>query len=141
MDITGLGSIADLAKTVVDKIFPDKTQEEKDKLTLALAQMNSELTQLTAQTDINKVEAGSNSLFVSGWRPWIGWICGMGLAYVSLIEPISRFIAKVLCQYTGEFPIIDTTITMQVLLGMLGLAGFRSWDKMNGTAKLKILSL
>jgi len=135
MDITGLGSIADLAKTVVDKIFPDKTQEEKDKLTLALAQMNSELTQLTAQTDINKVVAASNSLFVSGWRPWIGWICGMGLAYVSLIEPISRFIAKVLCQYTGEFPLIDTTITMQVLLGMLGLAGFRSWDKMNGTAK------
>jgi hypothetical protein len=135
MDITGLGSIADLASTVVNKIWPDKTQAEKDKMALALAQMNNELQQMTAQTDINKVEAGSNSLFVAGWRPCIGWICGAGLAYVSLIEPFSRFVAKVLYSYNGEFPLIDTTITMQVLLGMLGLAGMRSWDKLNGTAK------
>lgn len=134
MDITGLGSIADLAKTVVDKIWPDKTQEEKDKMAMALAEMNNELSQLSAQTDIDKVEAASGSTFVSGWRPFIGWICGVALAYVSLIEPLARFIAQVIYKYIGTFPVIDTTITMQVLLGMLGLAGFRSWDKKNGVA-------
>jgi len=134
VDITGLGSIADLAKTVVDKIWPDKTQEEKDKMAMALAEMNNELSQLSAQTDIDKVEAASGSTFVSGWRPFIGWICGVALAYVSLIEPLARFIAQVIYKYIGTFPVIDTTITMQVLLGMLGLAGFRSWDKKNGVA-------
>lgn len=134
MDITGLGSIADLANTVVNKIWPDKTQAEKDQMALALAEMNNELTQMTAQTDIDKVEAASNSTFASSWRPLIGYICGFGLAYASIIEPFARFIAKVLCNYQGAFPVIDTTLTMQILLGMLGLAGFRSLDKKNGIA-------
>lgn len=135
MDITGLGSIADLANTVVNKIWPDKTQEEKDKMALALAEMNNEMQQMTAQTDINKVEAASSSLFVAGWRPAVGWISAIALGYVALIEPLARFTAQVLYQYSGNFPVIDTTITMQVLLGMLGLAGMRSFDKKNGTSK------
>jgi hypothetical protein len=135
MDITGLGSIADLANTVVNKIWPDKTQEEKDKMALALAEMNNEMQQMTAQTDINKVEAASSSLFVAGWRPAVGWISAIALGYVALIEPLARFTAQVLYQYAGNFPVIDTTITMQVLLGMLGLAGMRSFDKKNGTSK------
>lgn len=134
MDITGLGSVADLAKTVVDKIWPDKTQAEKDRMALALAEMNAELSQMTAQTDINKIEAGHAHWFVSSWRPLIGYICGFGLAYASIIEPLARFIAKVFYEYQGAFPVIDTTLTMQILLGMLGLAGFRSWDKFNGVA-------
>jgi len=86
-----------------------------------------------AQIDVNKEEAKSSSLFVSGWRPWIGWICGNALLYVAIIEPIARFIAT-MYGYTGTFPTIDTSLTMQVLLGMLGLAGLRSYDKKQGTA-------
>ena len=86
-----------------------------------------------AQIDVNKEEAKSSSLFVAGWRPWIGWICGNALLYVAIIEPIARFIAT-MYGYTGTFPTIDTSLTMQVLLGMLGLAGLRSYDKKQGTA-------
>lgn len=61
-------------------------------------------------------------------------MCGFGLAYASIIEPLMRFIAT-LCGYTGDFPVIDTTITMQVLLGMLGLGVMRTKEKKDGTHK------
>ena len=86
-----------------------------------------------AQIEVNKEEAKSNSLFVSGWRPFIGWTCGVALLYVALIEPIARFVCT-MAGYSGAYPVIDTNLTMQVLLGMLGLAGMRSFDKKVGTA-------
>lgn len=86
-----------------------------------------------AQIDVNKEEAKSISLFVSGWRPFVGWVCGVALLYVALVEPFARFLCTTL-GYTGAYPVIDTSLTMQVLLGMLGLAGMRSYDKKVGTA-------
>ncbi len=87
-----------------------------------------------AQVNVNAVEAASASLFVSGWRPFIGWVCGLSLLYVSLLEPFARYIAVVGFAYAGAFPVVDTTITMQVLFGMLGMAGLRSLDKAKGVA-------
>jgi hypothetical protein len=86
-----------------------------------------------AQIAVNAEEAKSSSFFVAGWRPFTGWVCGVALAYVSLLEPIARFVAT-LAGYSGTFPTIDTTMTMQVLLGMLGLGALRSTDKKNGVA-------
>ena len=88
-----------------------------------------------AQIEVNKEEAKSSDLFVAGWRPFVGWICGFGLAYASILEPAARFTAKVMFDYVGFFPEIDTTITMQVLFGMLGMAGMRTWEKGKGVAK------
>jgi hypothetical protein len=82
-----------------------------------------------AQISVNLEEAKSESLFVRGWRPATGWICNISFAYVALIEPLARFIATVGFDYAGAFPEIDTNLTLQVLLGMLGLAGLRSFDK------------
>ena len=86
-----------------------------------------------AQIAVNTEEAKSSSFFVAGWRPFTGWVCGVALAYVSLLEPIARFVAT-LAGYSGAFPAIDTNLTMQVLLGMLGLGALRSTDKKNGVA-------
>jgi hypothetical protein len=97
-------------------------------------QQNGDLQVMASQMEINKIEAQNPSLFVSGWRPFIGWGCGFAFLYVSLFEPIIRFIASVGFKYTGAFPTIDATITMQVLLGLLGLAGMRSWEKKEGVA-------
>jgi hypothetical protein len=74
MDITGLGSVADLAKTVVSRIWPDKTQEDQAQLAAALVLVQGQL-------DANKAEASNPTLFVSGWRPFIGWICGLACAW------------------------------------------------------------
>jgi hypothetical protein len=87
-----------------------------------------------AQIAVNTEEAKSSSTFVAGWRPFVGWVGGSAFAYVSIVEPIARFIAAVGFGYHGVFPVIDTTVTMQVLVGILGLGAFRSFDKKNGTA-------
>jgi Holin of 3TMs, for gene-transfer release len=105
-----------------------KAQQAYD---LEMAKIEQSL--ITAQTDINKIEAANPSIFVSGWRPFVGWVCAVALLYVAILEPLIRFVAKVIFGYQGEFPVIDTTITMQVLLGMLGLSGMRSFDKFKGT--------
>jgi hypothetical protein len=87
-----------------------------------------------AQVAVNEQEAKSASLFVSGWRPAVGWTCGAALAYVAILEPVLRFAATVWFDYKGGFPTIDTEITMQVLIGILGIGGLRSFDKFKGVA-------
>lgn len=125
----------DLIKTGLDKFFPDADTELKGKLEAAASEINNSYQLQLSQLEINKVEAGSTSLFVSGWRPAIGWVCGVSLLYAALVEPIARFIATVLFTYTGLFPIINTELTLQILLGLLGLAGMRSFEKSKGVTK------
>lgn len=125
----------DLIKTGLDKFFPDADTELKGKLAEAASQINNDYQLQLAQLDINKAEASSSSLFVSGWRPAIGWICGFSLCYAAILEPIARFTALVIFAYVGTFPVIDTDITMQILVGLLGLAGMRTFEKHKGVAK------
>ncbi len=126
-------AIVTVGSQLITRLFPDPAQAAAANLELTKMQMSGELAQITGQLDINKVEAASTSVFVSGWRPFVGWVCGFGLGYVAIVEPIARFIAT-MGGYTGNFPVIDTTITMQVLLGMLGMGGLRTLDKIKGVA-------
>jgi hypothetical protein len=126
----GIGGIIQTVGKVADDLFTS----DEERLKAELDSFNAETARLQGQTDVNKVEAASLSLFVAGWRPAIGWICGLSLGYVSIFEPIGRFIAQVMYGYNGAFPAIDTTITMQILVGMLGLGLYRTMDKKNGTA-------
>jgi len=138
MSLDPLTAALDVGKILIQKIWPDpvKQSEEIRKLEQIrqngdLAQLNAQVQLLVGQLEINKIEAQSASLFVSGWRPAIGWICGFALAYSAIIEPFMRFIASI-NDYTGDFPVIDTTLTMQVLLGMLGLVAARTREKEKG---------
>ena len=87
------------------------------------------------QIAVNAEEAKSESLFVAGWRPACGWVGAIALAYSSILEPLAEFVAKVAFGYSGQFPTLDTTITMQVLFGILGLGAYRSYDKKAAPAK------
>lgn len=87
-----------------------------------------------AQIAVNTEEAKHASLFVAGWRPFVGWTCGVSLAYVGLVEPLLRFVATVGFGYGGQYPVVDTNLTMQVLVGLLGIGALRSLDKKNGVA-------
>jgi hypothetical protein len=118
----------DLVREVVSRVWPDATETDKQKAVMALAE-------LQAQTDINKIEAANQNIWVSGARPFILWICGVAFAYSALLEPLMRFISVVCFGYHGQFPVIDTNLTMQVLLGMLGLGAMRSYDKTKGAAR------
>lgn len=122
----------DLVSKIIDRVIPDRAAADKAKAELLVMQTKGELDQLSGQLDINKVEAGSQSVFVAGWRPFIGWICGFALAYAAVLEPISRFVAEVFFKYTGSFPAINTDITLQVLLGILGLGAYRTYERVQG---------
>jgi len=139
-DLTGLGSLFDFGGKIIDKLWPDPQKAQEAKIELFKLQQSGELAQLAAETDlakaqigVNAVEAGSSSLFVSGGRPFVIWVGGFGLAYAAILEPLLKFIAAVGFHYTGAFPVLDTTITMQVLFGILGLGAMRSYDKKNAT--------
>ena len=133
MALDPITAVLDIGNTLIQRIFPDPAQRDQAQLALLKMQQDGDLAAITGQMEINKVEAASSSVFVSGWRPFAGWVCGFGLAYVSILEPIARLIAT-LIGYHGDFPSIDTTLTMQVLLGMLGMGGLRSLDKIKGVA-------
>lgn len=128
-----------LLANLLDRIFPDPKVAADAKLEVMklaqsgeLAQLNANVQLATGQTEVNKAEASNASLFVSGWRPWCGWVGGISLAYASIIEPMGRFVATVGFHYTGTFPQIDTDVTLQVLLGLLGLSGMRTFERVKG---------
>ena len=134
----GIGEAIDgvtgLINNTIDKIWPDASDAQKNKIDLLKMNISRELAVIKTQTDINLKEAEHKSVWVSGWRPFVGWVCGTALLYVALLEPFMRFIAKVAFDYPGEFPVIDTNLTMQVLIGMLGLSTLRSRDKEKGVS-------
>jgi len=123
MDALGVGSIADLIKDGIDKIWPDKTEAEKEQATLLLASIQGQL-------DTNKAEATNPSTFVAGWRPFVGWVCGTGFA-VSALGPLLEW-GSALVGHMTKFPPIDLSVMMPLLFGMLGLGGMRTYEKTNG---------
>ena len=113
--------------------------EDKEKRAAAEREIQAKLTDSLAQVDlaqlgINKVEAAHRSMFVAGWRPFIGWTCGVALMYTYVLQPILVF-GLAQAGYLVELPKMDLGELMPVLMGILGLGGLRSWEKVKGVAK------
>lgn len=125
MDVTGIGAVADLAKTVVSRIWPDKTAEEQGQLAAAL-------TLVQGQLDTNKAEAANQNMFVAGWRPFVGWICGTGFGVQFVFGPLGSWAAQLWTGHPTPFPPMDLGTMMPLLLGMLGLGGMRTVEKVQG---------
>lgn len=126
----GIGGVIE----AVGKVAGDLVTTDKERMTAALEAYKAETDRMQGQVETNKIEAASSSLFVSGARPAVMWICAFALAYASVIEPVARFVARVWFGYGGDFPVIDTDLTMQVLIGVLGLGAYRSFEKAKGVA-------
>ena len=127
-----LAPIFDLIGSVIDRLIPDKVAADKAKLDLASALQAQEFATQIEQIKVNAVDAASTNWFVAGGRPFIMWVCGFALAYASILEPIARFISNVVFGYSGNFSIIDSDITMQILFGLLGLGAYRTAEKIKG---------
>ena len=110
---------------VFDKLFTSDEEREKAKAVLEkLKQHPAEL-----QVELNKIEAGHRSVFVASWRPLIGYVCGLGLAFTFLINPCLEW-------YTGRpGPELPIDVLMELVLAMLGLSGLRTFEKLKGLAK------
>lgn len=132
MALDPITAVLDIGGKVFDRFFPDPTQATAAKLELYKLQQSGELAQITGQLAINQEEAKSVNWFVAGARPFIMWGCGFAMLYASLIEPLLRFVAVVIFHYAGPFPVIDSSVTTQVLFGLLGLGTMRSAEKIKG---------
>ena len=126
MDITGLGAISDLAGTVINKIWPDKSEAEKQQLAAAVMVVQGQL-------DINKAEAANPSVFVSGWRPFVGWVCGAACAWNWIGLPILK-VALAVAHVTITLSPADLTEMLPLLFGLLGMGTLRTFEKINGVA-------
>jgi len=120
---------------LLDKIIPDPEARAKARAELAKAENAQALQEMqlalqadTNQTQINMEEAKSGSLFVAGWRPFIGWVCGVAFAYHFVMQPLLAFI---IANNGGEvkLPQFDMQELSTVLMGMLGLGGLRTIEK------------
>lgn len=122
----------DLVSKIIDRVIPDRTQADAAKAELLKMQVQGDLNQMTAQTDINKVEAASQNFFVAGWRPCSGWICNFGLLYTFILQPLLQWLSTIV--QIPVPPAIDTN-TLTILLGaLLGVGTLRTVDKVKGVA-------
>ena len=120
---------------LLDKFIEDKDQKNAIAHEIAtLAEKQAHESQM-AQILTNREEAKSRSVFVAGWRPFIGWTCGVALAYHFIISPLILFAVAVAGLEIPALPAFDMDSLMTVLLGMLGLGGMRSFEKAKGLTK------
>ena len=119
---------------LIDRLWPDQEKRDAAKLELFKLQQAGELQVIAQQLEINKIEAANPSVFVSGWRPGLGWVLVASFAAQFLIGPLVSGVA-LLFGKSIQFPQLDMTTFMPVLLGMLGLAGFRTYEKVNGVER------
>jgi len=120
---------------ILDKVIEDKDQ--KAKLAHEIATMSDTHAQqaLLSQLEINKAEAASGSLFKGGWRPFVGWVCGVAFAYHFVIQPLIVFILTVFGSDIPELPEFDMSTLLTTLGGLLGIGGLRSYEKTKGLTK------
>lgn len=140
VDVTGLGSVFELGKSVIERIWPDanKRAEEMRKLEelrqggdLKKLELHVEL--LLAQIKTNQIEAQSKSVFVAGWRPFIGWAGGFSMVWAGIIHPLLTWVWA-FAEMTGDAPpLVEGGALGAIVTGMLGIGSMRSFDKMKGT--------
>lgn len=128
MALDPISAALDIGGKLIDRLWPDPGQAAAAKLELMKLQQSGELAQMAGQLDINKAEAANANWFVAGWRPYIGWICGTGLAYQFLVYPI-------LVAYVPSIAQLDMGTLITLLAGMLGLGGLRTFEKTQGVAR------
>lgn len=126
---------------LLDKIIPDPVAREQAKLELVRAERAQDLEELKLaiaadqlQAEINKIEAGSSNLFVSGWRPFIGWVCGVAFAYHFILQPFLAFIISNSGRQVS-LPLFDMQTLYAVVMGLLGLGSLRTFEKIYSVAK------
>lgn len=126
MAVDPLTAGIDFATTVISKVWPDKSAAEAAQLAAAVAIVQGQL-------DTNKAEAASPSSFTSGWRPAIGWVCALALACQYIARPMLMWYGAVAGHSWPTLPGIDDNL-WQLMLGMLGLGGLRTIEKVRGAA-------
>lgn len=132
--ITLMGALSPVIGKLIDKIFPGDDELTKQKK----AQLELEITKALVeaegkQIEVNKVEAGHPSLFVAGWRPFVGWAAAIGFVFQFLLAPMINYV--LITHNLPELPVLEIDQLYTMLMGMLGLGGLRTFEKIRGVAR------
>lgn len=127
--------LIELGAQIINRIWPDATEADKAKLALAMAELDREVQLRAQQTAVNATEAASPSLFVSGWRPAIGWCIAGILGYSYVLYPLIAFAVAV-----GDLAVVPPKLELdgvlwELMFGLLGLSGLRSVEKIKGASR------
>ena len=129
------GIMAGVVKPVLDKfvVDADKRLEAEQLAVMQLQALN------LAQIEVNKIEAANSNLFVSGWRPAVGWACASSFLYAVIGNDMLNWVLQLSTQITGKvvplLPEPDATLTLELLFALLGLGGYRTYEKIRGVVK------
>lgn len=131
-----LGDIGGVFTSIREAVTGEKIKDpiEIAKIELQLKQLEQMANQ--GQISINQIEAAHKSLFVAGWRPFIGWVCGVSIAYAFIGQPIIEWIVTI-SGMNITAPKIESGVLFELVLAMLGMAGLRTYEKKNSVAREK----
>jgi hypothetical protein len=129
-----INALLPIIGTVLDKVIPDNNAKQKAKQEIEKALIDNAAKINLTQAETNKIEAAHRSVFVSGWRPFLGWCSGVGFAWVFVISPVAQWVL-ILQGNPVVLPQLQTDVLMELTLAMLGLAGLRTWEKSKGLTK------
>jgi hypothetical protein len=129
-----VGALLPALGTLIDRLIPDRAAAERAKLEIEAQLVASANEAALAQVEVNKIEAGHNSVFVAGWRPSIGWVCAAGLAWAFVLAPVASW-GLVVSGVKAELPSIQTDYLLELVVAMLGMGGLRTFEKMRGVAR------
>jgi hypothetical protein len=142
MSFDPLTALFDIGKSAIDKIWPDpiRRAEELRKLEEMrqsgnLAELDAHVKLMMGQLEVNKAEAQHKSIFIAGWRPYIGWVGGMAMAYQFVVYPLLLWgwaimeIRGIIPEGISPPPVLDTGALFAIVTAMLGVGAMRSHDK------------
>lgn len=134
MDLLASGLFG-LVSQVVDRVWPDQEKKAQAQIELLRMQQSGELELFKgqmqialAQSEVNKIEAQAPDLLTRGWRPCVGWVCALALAYQMLARPLLNG------TFGANYPALEMDTLLTLLFGMLGLGAFRTTEKIKGVA-------
>lgn len=137
-----IGTIIDKIGGVASELIVDKDKKNQLKVELERLKIDEiskseerEHQEMMGQIGVNTEEAKSESVFVAGWRPAIGWIGAAGLGWSVVIQPVMSWTAEVIFKYSGTYPALNVDTIMVLVTGMLGFGGLRTYEKMKGVAQ------
>jgi len=128
-----LGSVFELGRTLIDRWMPDPQKKAEAEMELFKMAQAGDLQKVMGQLVVNAKEAQHQSIWVAGWRPFVGWVSGLGFAYAAIFNYVFAWIAAI--KGWPAPPAVDTDILLFVLGGMLGLGTLRTYEKKNGVTK------
>ena len=127
--------LAPILGGVLDRFFPNKEKAAEAQRAIEAALIENSAQVNLAQLEVNKEEAKSKNIFIAGWRPFVGWTCAVALFWHFVGMPVTMFFIEWFGYDAPELPEFDMSSLMTVLMGMLGLGGLRTFEKMKGLTK------